>query len=109
MISSPFVEFPEPARVTPGEAKRGARLPRPKLCIYGGSEEIFSSHSANKISTGNRNPQVDAIEAEEQVAAGRRESPEAVTGQKAGYQTADALWTKAPIHSRRRKFANIAG
>jgi hypothetical protein len=97
MISSPFVEFPESARVTPGEAKRGARLPRPKLCIYGGSGEVFSSHSANRISTGNRNPEGDAIEAEEQVAAGRRQSPEAVTGQKAGYQTEDALWTKAPI------------
>jgi len=56
MILSPFVEFPEPARVTPGEAKRGARLPRPKLCIYGGSGEIFSLHFANKISIGNRNP-----------------------------------------------------
>ena len=75
MILSPFVEFPDPARVTPGEAKRGARLPRPKLCIYGGSGEIFSSHFANKIWTGNRNPQGDAIEAEEQVAAGRRQMP----------------------------------
>jgi hypothetical protein len=60
-------------------------------------QKSFSSHSENKISTGNRNPQGDAIEAEEQVAAGRRQSPEAVTGQKAGYQTADTLWTKAPI------------
>jgi len=93
---SPFVEFPEPARVTPGEAKRGARLPRPKLCICGGSGEIFSLHFANKISIGNRNPPGDAIEAEERVAAGRRHCPEAVTEQKAGYQTADAFWTKAP-------------
>jgi hypothetical protein len=57
----------------------------------GGSGEIFSSHVAKEISTGNRNPQGDAIEAEEQVAAGRRQCPEAVTEQKAGYQTADAL------------------
>ena len=85
-----------------------ARLPRPKLCIYGGSGEIFSPHFANKISTGNRNPQGDAVEAEERVAAGRRYCPEAVTGQKAGYQTADALWTKAPIRFPARKFANIA-
>jgi hypothetical protein len=63
----------------------------PKLCICGGSGEIFSLHFAKKISTGNRNPQGDAIEAEEQVAAGCRQCPEAVTEQKAGYQTADAL------------------
>jgi hypothetical protein len=64
------------------------------LCICGGSGEIFPPHFANKISSGNRNPQGDGIEAEERAAAGRRLSPEAVTEQRAGYQTADALWTK---------------
>jgi hypothetical protein len=66
----------------------------PKLCICGGSGEIFPPYFANKISSGNRNPQGDGIEAEERAAAGRRISPEAVTEQKAGYQTADAFWTK---------------
>jgi hypothetical protein len=46
---------------------------------------------------GSRNPKGDLVEAEEQAAAGRRNSPEAVTEQKAGYKTEDALWTKAPI------------
>jgi hypothetical protein len=64
------------------------------LCIYGGSGEIFPLQSANKISTGNRNPQGDGIEAEERAAAGRRLRPEAVTEQKAEYKTADAFWTK---------------
>jgi hypothetical protein len=49
---------------------------------------------ANKISSGNRNPLGDAIEAKERAAAGRRFCPEAVTEQRAGYQTADALRTK---------------
>jgi hypothetical protein len=55
----------------------------------------LSLHLANKISSGNRNPRGDGIEAEERAAAGRRLRPEAVTEQKAGYQTADAFWTKA--------------
>ncbi|MFZ0744152.1 MAG: hypothetical protein WAM85_07085, partial [Terracidiphilus sp.] len=38
-------------------SQRGARLPRPKLCIYGGSGEIFPLYFANKISSGNRNRQ----------------------------------------------------
>ena len=43
---------------------------------------------------GNRNPQGGVAEAEERAAAGRRFCPEAVTEQRAGYQTADALRTK---------------
>ena len=60
---SDFVEIPTHlARVTLERSQRGARLPRPKLCIYGGSGEIFSLYFADKISSGNRNPQGDAIE-----------------------------------------------
>jgi hypothetical protein len=91
-----LLNFPNLLGSTPGEAKRGARAPKCRSSAFAeGPEKSFLLHSANKISTGNRNPQGDAIEAEEQVAAGRRQSPEAVTEQKAGYQTADALWTKS--------------
>jgi len=57
----------------------------------------LSSYFANEFSSGNRNPQGDAVEAEERAAAGRRQRPEAVTEQKAGYQTADALTAKVSI------------
>jgi hypothetical protein len=48
---------------------------------------------------GYRNPKGGEAEAEERAAAGRRFCTEAVTEQKAGYKTADANWTKAPISS----------
>jgi len=60
---------------------------------------------------GYRNPEGGAAEAEERAAAGRRYCPEAVTEQMAGYRTAGALWTKAPIgfpvaeSSRHRRLA----
>jgi hypothetical protein len=59
-----------------------------------------------EISSGNRNPEGDGIEAEERAAAGRRLRPEAVTEQKAGYQTADALWTKVTHPSFDMESAN---
>jgi hypothetical protein len=37
------------------------------------------------------------VEAEEQADAGRRQCPEAVTEQRAGYETADALRTEVAI------------
>jgi len=46
------------------------------------------------------------IEAEERAAAGRRLRPEAVTEQKAGYQTADAFWTKVTHPSPGMESAN---
>ena len=99
-----LLKFPHLARVTLERSQRGARLPRPKLCIYGGSGEIFSLYFADKISSGNRNPQGDAIEAEERVAAGRRFCPEAVTEQ-SGMRNADASGPKSPIRFRHRRRA----
>jgi len=55
-----------------------------------------------QISSGNRNPQGDAVEAEEQAAAGRQLSPEAVTEQSAGYETADDPCTKNFGSSQKR-------
>ncbi len=68
---------------------------------------MFPLHFANKISSGNRNPQGDEIEAEERAAAGRRISPDAVIEQKAGYQTADAFWTKVAHVDPRTRSAQI--
>src|SRR5215471_21235349 len=48
----------------------------PKLCIYGGSGEIFSRAVCEQDFAGNRNPQGGGAEAEERVAAGRMRSPE---------------------------------
>jgi hypothetical protein len=54
----------------------------PKLCIYGGSGEIFSGAFYEQDLEGNRNPQGGAAEAEERVAAGRMNSPDAVPEQR---------------------------
>jgi len=61
----------------------------PKLCIYGGSGEIFSGGSSEQDLEGNRNPQGGAAEAEERAAAGRMNSPDAVPEQRRDTQTAD--------------------
>ena len=61
----------------------------------------MSSHFADKFPSGNRNPLGDGIEAEEQAAAGRRQRPEAVTEQRAGYETADDPNTKILFDSSR--------
>ena len=86
MRVSPFVEFPDLAWVTPGEAERGARLPSAKSRFLGGSP-LGRNH----------NPKGGVAEAERRSAAGRRNGPEAVTKQKAGYITPDAHGTKVLI------------
>jgi hypothetical protein len=79
MILSPFVEFPDPARVTPGEAKRGARLPSAEaLHLRRLWRNLFAALREQDLS-GYRNPQGGVAEAEERAAAGRRYCPEAVT------------------------------
>ena len=97
MIVSPFVEFPDPARVTPGGAKRGARLPSAEALHLRRLRRNLCGVLSEQDLEGNRNPQGSGSEAEERAAAGRRIGPEAVTEQKAGYRTADTLWTKVPI------------
>jgi hypothetical protein len=97
MILSPFVEFPDPARVTPGEAKRVGPAPKCRSSAFTEAPEKSFRRTSEQDFEGNRNPKGDLVEAEEQAAAGRRNSPEAVTEQKAGYRTEYALWTKAPI------------
>jgi hypothetical protein len=109
MISSPFVEFPVSCSGHTGEAKQGARLPRLKLCIYGGSGEIFSSYFAKGFGAETVTQRGDTVEAEERAAAGRRLCPEAVTEQKAGYKRKTPSGPKISSESRRMKFANIAG
>jgi len=54
----------------------------PKLCICGGSGEIFSGAFSEQDLEGNRNPQGCPAEAEERVAAGRMKSPDAVPEQR---------------------------
>ena len=57
MTVSPFVEFPDPDRVTPGGAKAsGPGSQVPKLCIYGGSGEILFAELREQGLEGNRNP-----------------------------------------------------
>jgi hypothetical protein len=112
MIVSPFVEFPDPARVTPGGAKRDPGSPTRGLCVMGWEWARLPSAEALHLRRlrrnlcgvlseqdleGNRNPQGSGSEAEERAAAGRRIGPEAVTEQKAGYITADTRWSKALI------------
>jgi len=53
----------------------------PKLCICGGSGEIFSGGLSEQDLEGNRNPQGGVAEAEERAAAGRMNCPEAVPEQ----------------------------
>src|SRR6266567_681064 len=63
MISSPFVEFPEPARVTPGEAKRGARLPSAEaLHLRRVRRNLFAALREQDLS-GYRNPKGGRAEA----------------------------------------------
>jgi hypothetical protein len=69
----------------------------PKLCIYGGSGEIFSGAFAEQDLEGNRNPQGGAAEAEERVAAGRMNCPDAVPEQRRDRQTADTRQSKVFI------------
>jgi hypothetical protein len=54
----------------------------PKLCVYGGSREIFSGGFSEQDLEGTRNPQGGAAEAEERAAAGRMKSPDAVPEQR---------------------------
>jgi hypothetical protein len=77
---SPFVEFPD---LESGIIKRVGHTPKcvPKLCIYGGSGEIFSALFAKDLE-GNRNQQAGVAEAEERAAAARMKSSEAVPKQR---------------------------
>jgi hypothetical protein len=85
MIVSPFLEFPDPARVTPGEAKRAGPAPKVEaLLLRRLRRNLFGVLSEQDLE-GNRNPQGSGTEAEERAAAGRRIGPEAVTEQKTGY------------------------
>jgi hypothetical protein len=61
----------------------------PKLCICGGSGEIFSGAFSEQDLEGNRNPWGGTAEAEERVAAGRMKSPDAVPEQRRDTETAD--------------------
>jgi hypothetical protein len=80
-----LLNSPESARVTPGGAKRVG--PAPKC----------QALHLRRVRDGNRNPEGGEAEAEERRAAGRRIGPEAVTGQEAGYRTADTCTTKVFI------------
>jgi hypothetical protein len=80
----------------------------PKLCIYGGSGEIFSGAFSEQDLEGNRNPQGGAAEAEERVAAGRMKSPDAVPEQRRDMQTADTRQGKVLICTWLRKVSTIA-
>jgi hypothetical protein len=66
VVISVSLNFPYPARVTLGKASEWPLLPRPKLCIYGGSGEA-----------GNRNPKGRVTEAEERVFRRAQDRPEA--------------------------------
>jgi hypothetical protein len=66
VVISVSLNFPYPARVTLGKASEWPLLPRPKLCIYGGSG-----------ADGNRNPQGGAAEAEERACHRAQDRPEA--------------------------------
>jgi hypothetical protein len=69
----------------------------PKLCICGGSGEIFSGAFSEQDLEGNRNPQGGAAEAEERVAAGRMNSPDAVPEQRRDTGTEDMRQSKVFI------------
>jgi hypothetical protein len=69
----------------------------PKLCIYGGSGEIFSGAFSEQDLEGNRNPQGGAAEAEERAAAGRMKSTDAVPEQRRDTETADTRQSKVLI------------
>jgi hypothetical protein len=73
--------------------------PAPKCRSSAFTEALEKSFrcTSRKDLSGYRNPKGGVTEAEERVAAGRRYCPEAVTEQKAGYKTRDALWTKVLI------------
>src|SRR5271169_1209938 len=89
MTVSPFVEFPDPARVTPGGAKRGGPAPKAEaLHLRRVRRNLFGVLSEQDLE-GNRNPTGGAAKAEERAAAGRRTGPDAVTEQKPGYGTRD--------------------
>ena len=66
MVISVSLNFPYPARVTLRKASEWPLLPRPKLCIYGGS-----------VADGNRNPEGAEREAEERACRWAQERPEA--------------------------------
>jgi hypothetical protein len=66
VVISVSLYFPLAARVTLRGASEWPLLPRPKLCIYGGSGEA-----------GNRNPEGRAAEAEERACRRAQDRPEA--------------------------------
>jgi hypothetical protein len=66
VVISVSLNFPYPARVTLRQASEWTLLPRPKLCIYGGSVE-----------DGNRNPESGEAKAEERACRRAQERPEA--------------------------------
>ena len=82
VVISVSLNFPYPARVTLGEAKREAPPPKAEaLHLRRLRRNLFGVLSEQDLE-GNRNPQGGAAEAEERAAAGRMKRPEAVPEQR---------------------------
>jgi hypothetical protein len=107
MILSPFVEFPDPARVTPGEAKRGARLPSAEALHLRRLWRNLFAALREKICPDTVTRRAALPKQKSELAAGRRYCPEAVTEQKAGYRRETLSGPKFSSGSRPRMFTDI--
>jgi hypothetical protein len=100
--------IPDLVRVTPGEALRVGPAPKCRSSAPTEGPEKSFRRTCRKDFEGDRKLAGRFAEAEEQVAAGRRKSPEAVTEKTTESDTAATVENKFSIGVLARKFAAIA-